>query len=150
MNGAALHGAGRWDEAIAAYEEGLKVEDSEPLRKGLKEVKEAKGTAAMLFQISAAVLDAPTESDSPGLGLGKMFADPNLFGKLAGNPKTAPLLADPAFMQKVCCTFAHLRAWSQWLTRSKLAATDSTEPPSGRFCAARPPHDLGHGRSTWH
>jgi stress-induced-phosphoprotein 1 len=41
--GAALHGAKRWDEAIAAYEEGLKVEDSPALRKGLQEVKDAKG-----------------------------------------------------------------------------------------------------------
>lgn len=46
--GAALHGASRWDEAIAAYEDGLKVEDSEALRKGLKEVKDAKGTVSML------------------------------------------------------------------------------------------------------
>lgn len=30
-----------------------------------------------------------------------MFADPALFGKLAANPKTAPLLADQAFVQKV-------------------------------------------------
>ncbi len=41
--GAALHGARRWDEAIAAYEEGLKLEDSPALRKGLHEVKEARG-----------------------------------------------------------------------------------------------------------
>lgn len=36
-----------------------------------------------------------------GMGLGKMFADPNLFGKLAANPRTAKHLADPSFMQKV-------------------------------------------------
>jgi stress-induced-phosphoprotein 1 len=34
-------------------------------------------------------------------GMAKMFQDPSLFAKLAGNPKTAPLLADPSFMQKV-------------------------------------------------
>jgi stress-induced-phosphoprotein 1 len=34
-------------------------------------------------------------------GMGKMFQDPSLFAKLAANPKTAPLLADPSFMQKV-------------------------------------------------
>ena len=41
--GAALHGSKKYDEAIAAYEEGLKLEDSSLLRKGLQEVKDAKG-----------------------------------------------------------------------------------------------------------
>ncbi|PYI16703.1 TPR-like protein [Aspergillus violaceofuscus CBS 115571] len=34
-------------------------------------------------------------------GLGGMFNDPQLFQKLAGNPKTAPLLADADFMAKL-------------------------------------------------
>ena len=33
--------------------------------------------------------------------MSKMFQDPALLAKLAANPKTAPLLADPSFMQKV-------------------------------------------------
>jgi stress-induced-phosphoprotein 1 len=41
--GAALHGARRYDEAVEAYEAGLKFEDSPALRKGLQEVKDAKG-----------------------------------------------------------------------------------------------------------
>lgn len=45
--GAALHGAHKFDDAIAAYEEGLKLEDSPALRKGLKEVQEARGTYAL-------------------------------------------------------------------------------------------------------
>lgn len=36
-----------------------------------------------------------------GFGMGKMFADPNLLGKLAGNPRTAKHLADPSFLMKV-------------------------------------------------
>lgn len=40
-----MHGLRRYDEAITAYEEGLKLEDSAPLRKGLQEVKDAKGTS---------------------------------------------------------------------------------------------------------
>lgn len=43
--GAALHGARRWNEAIEAYEEGLKLdgESANPaLVKGLKEVQEAQ------------------------------------------------------------------------------------------------------------
>ncbi|KAF8529244.1 activator of Hsp70 and Hsp90 chaperone [Hysterangium stoloniferum] len=82
--GAALHGAGKWDEAIAAYEAGLKIEDSDALKKGLKEVKEAR------------------EQDAgAGLGLGRIFSDPNMFAKLAINPKTSALLSDPAFAQKL-------------------------------------------------
>ena len=41
--GAALHGLRRYVEAIEAYETGLKIEDNPALRKGLKEVVEAKG-----------------------------------------------------------------------------------------------------------
>ena len=40
-------------------------------------------------------------------GLGKMFADPNLLGKLATNPRTQKHLADPAFVQKVCQKILH-------------------------------------------
>jgi stress-induced-phosphoprotein 1 len=47
--GAALHGSGQLDEAIAVYEAGLKVEDSDVLKKGLKEVKEAKGIISPLL-----------------------------------------------------------------------------------------------------
>lgn len=37
----------------------------------------------------------------PTGGLGKMFSDPNLIQKLASNPKTSALLADPSFMAKI-------------------------------------------------
>lgn len=40
-----MHGAHKWDEAIAAYEQGIKVEDSPALQKGLQEVKSARGTS---------------------------------------------------------------------------------------------------------
>ncbi|KAJ7283366.1 activator of Hsp70 and Hsp90 chaperone [Mycena rebaudengoi] len=83
--GAALHGARRYDEAIVAYEEGLKLEDSAPLRKGLKEVQDAK---------------AVEEKEELG-GFAKMFSDPNLMGKLASNPRTQKHLADPSFMKKI-------------------------------------------------
>lgn len=46
--------------------------------------------------------DNRTDKDVPDLGLGKMFQDPNLIGKLATNPRTQKHLADPAFVQKVC------------------------------------------------
>lgn len=47
--GAALHGSKQYDEAIAAYEEGLKLEDIPALRKGLKEVQDAKGSGRKLY-----------------------------------------------------------------------------------------------------
>lgn len=40
-------------------------------------------------------------AQAPGAGLGQMFNDPNLISKLAANPKTANLLADPSFMAKL-------------------------------------------------
>ncbi|KAI0643694.1 putative stress-induced protein STI1 [Trametes meyenii] len=86
--GAALHGERKYDEAIQAYEAGLKIEDSPALRKGLKEVTDAK---------QAEERDGAGE----GLGLGKLFSDPGLFAKLAGNPRTAKHLADPSFVQKL-------------------------------------------------
>lgn len=82
--GAALHGARRYDEAVEAYEAGLEFEDSPALRKGLQDVKDAKG-----------------RDGSESFGLGRMFADPNLIGKLATNPRTQKHLADPAFVQKL-------------------------------------------------
>ena len=50
------------------------------------------------FILGAGVVDS--EAADP-TGMSKMFQDPSLFAKLAANPKTAPLLADPSFMQKV-------------------------------------------------
>ena len=37
----------------------------------------------------------------PGAGLANMFNDPQMLQKLAANPKTSPLLADPSFMAKL-------------------------------------------------
>lgn len=82
--GGALHGARRLEEAIEAYELGLKQAPTDAaLKKGLEDVQRAQ------------------ESEGPGAGMGKMFQDPQMFAKLSANPKTAPLLADPGFMQKL-------------------------------------------------
>lgn len=82
--GAALHGLRRYPEAIAAYMDGLKYEDSPALRKGLQEVQ-----------------DAQAKDDRGDSGLAKMFRDPNLIGKLAANPRTQKHLEDPTFVQKL-------------------------------------------------
>ncbi|CCM04028.1 uncharacterized protein FIBRA_06185 [Fibroporia radiculosa] len=87
--GAALHGQRSYDQAIAAYEAGLKLEDSPALRKGLKEVQDAKAA------------DERGGDGADALGLGKLFGDPNLIGKLAASPRTQKHLADPSFVQQL-------------------------------------------------
>ncbi|KAF9468848.1 hypothetical protein BDZ94DRAFT_546092 [Collybia nuda] len=45
--------------------------------------------------------DSATSDGAVPPGLGNMFSDPNLLGKLALNPRTKNYLADPAFVQKI-------------------------------------------------
>jgi stress-induced-phosphoprotein 1 len=72
-----------------AYEEALKVDpNNAPAKSGLDSVKRAIDS------------EMPAGGDPTG-GLGNMFNDPQLFQKLAANPKTAPLLADHEFMSKL-------------------------------------------------
>ena len=78
--------------ANEAYEEALKLEPTNAQAKsGLAAVKRA--------------IDADAEGlgggNDPLGGLGNIFNDPQLIQKLAGNPKTASLLADPSFMAKL-------------------------------------------------
>lgn len=74
-----------------AFEEALKLDPNNAQAKsGLAAVKRA--------------VDAEASADASGGssgGLGSMFSDPNLIQKLATNPKTSGLLADPSFMQKL-------------------------------------------------
>jgi stress-induced-phosphoprotein 1 len=73
-----------------AYEEALKVDPSNaPAKSGLESVQRAIES------------EGPGAGGDPMGGLGNMFSDPQLFQKLAANPKTAPLLADTEFMQKL-------------------------------------------------
>lgn len=73
-----------------AYEEALKLEPTNAQAKGgLESVN------------NAIRREAAEDGNEPDMGLGQMFQDPNFISKLAQNPKTAPLLADPAFMAKL-------------------------------------------------
>jgi len=85
--GAALHGMGRFDQAIAAYEKGLDVEPGlAMLTKGLEDAKR----------------EAERDKGAGGMGgLGNVFSSPDVISKIAANPQTAGFLADPSFMMKI-------------------------------------------------
>ncbi|KAJ5028401.1 hypothetical protein J3E72DRAFT_212998 [Bipolaris maydis] len=84
--GTALHGEGDLVGASDAFDQALKLDPNNAQAKsGLEAVKRA--------------IDAEASAD--GAGLGGMFNDPNMIAKLAANPKTASLLADPEFMGKL-------------------------------------------------
>ena len=76
-------------DATDAFEKALELDPANAQAKsGLDAVKRA---------IEA---EADAGSDSMG-GLGDMFNDPQMIQKLANNPKTSSLLADPTFMAKL-------------------------------------------------
>jgi stress-induced-phosphoprotein 1 len=107
--GAALHGQRRYDDAIEAYETGLKIEDVPAIRKGYEEVKAAKGALKLsrypylnVTHRARQIVAADERGDgADAMGFGKMFSDPNMLSKLAANPRTTKHLADAGFMQKV-------------------------------------------------
>lgn len=87
--GAALHGARKLEDAVDAYEAGLKIAPEDTgLKKGLSDVKRA-------------VENEAANGPGPEASIGQMFSDPQMFAKLSANPKTAGLLSDPAFMAKL-------------------------------------------------
>lgn len=90
--GTALHGTGDLVGASDAFDEALKLDaNNAQAKSGLAAVRRA--------------IEQEAQADGLGgdasAGLGGMFNDPNMIQKLAGNPKTASLLADPAFMEKL-------------------------------------------------
>ncbi|KAH7326449.1 cytochrome c biogenesis factor [Stachybotrys elegans] len=86
--GAALHGKGDLLGANDAYEDGLKYDaNNAQLKSGLASVQKA--------------MQQESGGADPMGGIGQMFSDPNMIQKLASNPKTSSLLADPAFMAKL-------------------------------------------------
>ncbi|KAI5780102.1 hypothetical protein EDC01DRAFT_633564 [Geopyxis carbonaria] len=88
--GAAHHGLGDLIGACDAYEECLKLDPNNAQAKsGLASVNEAIRR------------EAAADGAEPDLGIGQIFSDPNIITKLAGNPKTSALLADPEFMAKI-------------------------------------------------
>lgn len=90
--GTALYGKGDLLGAHDAYEQGLKIDPNNAgMKNDLASVKRAMEQEA----------GGPGGGADPMGGLGNMFKDPNLIQKLASNPKTSSLLADPGFMAKL-------------------------------------------------
>ncbi|KAI9734242.1 MAG: Hsp90 cochaperone [Cirrosporium novae-zelandiae] len=90
--GAALHGQGDLVGANDAYEEALELDPNNAQAKnGLEAVKRAIENEARQDGVTG----------DPMGGLGNMFNDPQMLQKLANNPKTAALLADPTFVAKL-------------------------------------------------
>lgn len=86
--GAALHGLGRLNDSIKAYEEGLaKFPNDAGLKSGLESAKAAK---------------APPPPAGGGMpsGMGNMFG-PDMMVKIAMDPKCRGYLNDPEFMKKL-------------------------------------------------
>jgi stress-induced-phosphoprotein 1 len=76
--------------ALDAYEHALQVEPGN-----------AQAKAGLAAVNDAIRREADADGQQPDLGLGQMFSDPALTTKLASNPKTSALLADPEFMAKL-------------------------------------------------
>jgi stress-induced-phosphoprotein 1 len=75
-----------------AYDRALKLEpNNSQFKSGFDAVKRAIDSEARADRVSG----------DPTAGLGGLFNDPQLFQKLAGNPKTAAFLSDHQFMTKL-------------------------------------------------
>ncbi|KAF9908689.1 Hsp90 cochaperone [Linnemannia zychae] len=97
----ALYGLGRYPEANDVYEAGLKIEPTNALlQKGLQETKQAMEKEA-------------------SMGIGQFFG-PDVFTKMASNPKLSPLLAQPDLVEKVRAIQANPNALNQHMQDPRI------------------------------
>jgi stress-induced-phosphoprotein 1 len=91
--GAALHAQKHYDEAIAAYEQGLAVapEDAS-LKQGLAQVRQDKAAPPAF---------APGGAEDEDGGLGALLHDPDTLNRLRAHPKTSKMMGDPQFVRLV-------------------------------------------------
>ncbi|KAF9164396.1 Hsp90 cochaperone [Actinomortierella ambigua] len=98
---AALFGLGRLNEAEKTYEEGLKIEPTNPqLQKGLQETQQAMESEA-----------------SAGIG---QFFGPDTISRMASNPKLAPFLSQPDVMEKIRAIQANPNALNQYMQDPRI------------------------------
>jgi stress-induced-phosphoprotein 1 len=91
--GAALHAQKKYDEAIAAYEQGLQVAPGdEALKQGLAQVQADKTKPFSPFA------SAGGADDGVG-GLATMFQDPDALNRLRAHPKTKAYMEDAKFVK---------------------------------------------------
>jgi stress-induced-phosphoprotein 1 len=103
--GAALHSLKRYEDATAAYNDGLKVEPGNAgLKSGLKEVESAMA--------------------GPGAGgMGDAMASafgPDMWGKIAADPKLAPYLADASFVETLKAIQANPNSLSEHMKDQRV------------------------------
>ncbi|CEG46508.1 stress-induced-phosphoprotein 1 [Plasmopara halstedii] len=80
--GAALHALKRYDDATSAYTAGLQIDaGNTACLNGIEEVKKAQTASSRTFN-----------------PLANAFG-PDMFGKIATNPRLSPMLSDPAFVK---------------------------------------------------
>lgn len=102
--GTALYGLSRFQEAVEAYQAGLKIDPNNvQLKKGLEDAEEA---------LSGGM-------DDGNFAPGKLFSG-DVFAKIAGNPKLAPYLAQPDFMQKVAAIQQNPKMLSQYMQDPRI------------------------------
>ena len=110
--GAALHGLRRYDDAVDAYEAGLKLDPaSAVLTSGLEDAKAAKARAANA---------RGGGSGDPMGDIGAMLSSPELYGKLATDPSTRGYLAQPDFIAMLGDVQKHPDKFGQYMNDPRM------------------------------
>lgn len=101
--GAALHGKGDLDDAIAAYTKGLDIDPSnDACKKGIKDASAAKGAASNPFS--------------------KIFG-PDVWMKIQLNPKLAPFLEQPDYVNMIKMMQTNPQAINMFLQDKRIMQT---------------------------
>ena len=138
--GAALHGLRRYDDAVDAYEAGLKLDPaSAVLTSGLEDAKAAKARAANA---------RGGGSGDPMGDIGAMLSSPELYGKLATDPSTRGYLAQPDFIAMLGDVQKHPDKFGQYMNDPRMmkvlsvalgvSVMSGEEAASGGFPGAPP------------
>jgi stress-induced-phosphoprotein 1 len=133
--GAALHALQRYNDSMAAYQEGLKrFPDDAGLQKGLADVQREK--------------EGPVRSSSGGGGMSGLFG-PEMMAQMALDPRLRPYLNDPETMTKIQMIQKNPNLLTTMLQDPKIMAIltammgggmdDNDDPPPPSRSATRDP-----------